>query len=70
MTRVTYNKEGASEQLSFKGVVSFLGYLMKAPSAVGPTINSLSRQRICIENLIRILAGYPLEDNLLLNFRI
>jgi hypothetical protein len=50
--------------------MSFLGYLMKAPESVGPTINSLARQRTCIENLIRVLSGLPMEDNLLLNFRL
>ena len=53
-----------------EGVVSFLGYLMKAPQSKGPIINSLSRQRTCIENLIRVLSGLPLEDHLLLNYRL
>jgi hypothetical protein len=52
------------------GIVSFLGYLMKAPQSKGPIINSLARQRVCIENLIRVLSGLPLEDNLLLNYRL
>jgi hypothetical protein len=43
---------------------------MKAPEVVGPQVNSLSRQRLCIENLFRVLVGLPIEDNLLLNFRL
>ena len=69
MTRISYQREGEEEK-PFQGVMSFLGYLMKAPESVGPTINSLNRQRNCIENLVRILSGLPLEDNLLLNFRL
>ena len=63
-------KEDQENYQPFKGVMSFLGYLMKAPESVGPTINSLARQRCCIENLIRVLSGLPMEDNLLLNFRL
>ena len=69
MSRIQYSK-GEGKLQRFQGVVSFLGYLMKAPESVGPTINSLTRQRTCIENLIRVLSGLPLEDNLLLNYRL
>jgi len=59
MTRIEYQREGC-EKKGFQGVLSFLGYLMKAPESVGPTINSLARQRNCIENLLRVLSGLPL----------
>lgn len=70
MTRVEYKKEGSNEWHRMEGIVSFLGYLMKAPQSKGPIINSLGRQRACIENLIRALTGLPLEDHLLLNYRL
>lgn len=47
MTRVSYRKED-QEWEKITGVVSFLGYLMKAPQSEGPIINSLTRQRLCI----------------------
>ncbi len=43
---------------------------MKAPESKKPVINSLHRQRACIENLLRVLRGLPIEDNLLLNYRL
>lgn len=58
MTRISY-KKGTAEWEQMEGVVSFLGYLMKAPQSTGPIINSLNRQRTCIENLIRVLSGLP-----------
>lgn len=59
----------SDEYKKFDPVLSFLGYLMKAPEVVGPQINSLTRQRLCIENIFKICSGLPIEDNLLLNFR-
>lgn len=69
MTRIQYTKEKA-EWSNIQGYVSFLGYLMKAPQSTGPIINSLTRQRACIENLVRVLTGLPLEDHMLLNYRL
>lgn len=69
MTRISY-KRNEGEWQKLEGVVSFLGYLTKAPESKGPVINSLTRQRACIENLIRVLTGLPLEDHLLLNYRL
>lgn len=69
MTRISYKKnEGDWHKL--EGVCSFLGYLTKAPESKGPIINSLNRQRTCIENLIRVLSGLPLEDHMLLGYRL
>lgn len=69
MTRISY-KRNSEDWHKLEGVVSFLGYLTKAPESKGPIINSLTRQRSCIENLIRVLTGLPLEDNLLLGYRL
>jgi myo-inositol-1-phosphate synthase len=70
MTRITYKKNQETDWSQLEGVVSFLGYLTKAPQSKGPIINSLPRQRACIENLIRVLTGLPLEDHLLLGYRL
>lgn len=69
MTRISYKRNNEDWQ-KLEGVCSFLGYLTKAPESKGPIINSLPRQRACIENLIRVLVGLPLEDNLLLGYRL
>jgi len=69
MTRISY-KRANEDWNKLEGVVSFLGYLTKAPESKGPVINSLTRQRTCIENLIRVLIGLPLEDHLLLGYRL
>jgi len=47
MTRISY-KKGIEDWQKLEGVVSFLGYLTKAPESKGPIINSLTRQRSCI----------------------
>lgn len=47
-TRLSYKREGDDNFRKFDPVLSFLGYLMKAPEVVGPQINSLTRQRLCI----------------------
>lgn len=70
MTRVSYKKNHETEWNQIEGICSFLGYLTKAPQSKGPIINSLPRQRSGIENLIRVLTGLPLEDNLLLGYRL
>lgn len=69
MTRISFKRDTADWH-KLEGVVSFLGYLTKAPESKGPIINSLPRQRACIENLIRVLIGLPLEDHLLLGYRL
>eukprot|EP01016_Furgasonia_blochmanni_P055984 TRINITY_DN9453_c0_g1_i2.p1 TRINITY_DN9453_c0_g1~~TRINITY_DN9453_c0_g1_i2.p1 ORF type:complete len:600 (-),score=255.32 TRINITY_DN9453_c0_g1_i2:748-2547(-) len=71
MERIQY-KQGTSEEFKrFDPVLSMLGYLMKAPMTKEghPLINSLARQKACIENLFKACAGIPLDDNLLLEFR-
>jgi len=47
-SRITYKSENGSNFQKFDHILSFLGYLMKAPETVGPQINSLTRQRLCL----------------------
>jgi len=56
----------------FDTVLDCLGYLLKQPLTKEglPVINSLMRQRNCLENILKICAGIPLENNVLLERRI
>ncbi|KAM3132666.1 hypothetical protein pb186bvf_015211 [Paramecium bursaria] len=69
--RIQYKVEGAEYQ-RFDVVLSWLGYLMKAPKTESgiSTINALSRQRSMLENLIKVCAGLTVEDNLRLDVRL
>lgn len=69
--RIQWKDEEDKEFHHFDVVLSLLGYLCKAPRTRDdqPIVNSLFRQKSAIENLFKICAGIPLEDNLLLDFR-
>lgn len=69
--RITWRDENDKEFHKFDAVLSLLGYLCKAPRTRDevPLINSLYRQKNAIENLFKICAGLPVDDNLLLEFR-
>jgi len=69
--RIEWKDQDDKEFHKFDVVLSLLGYLCKAPRTREdvPVINSLFRQRNAIENLFKICAGIPIEDNLLLEFR-
>ena len=64
-------KAGDSEFRRFHSVLSTLGYLCKAPltNESAPLVNSLYRQKNGIDNLFKVCAGIPVDDNLLLEFR-
>eukprot|EP00906_Rhabdomonas_costata_P037843 RCo053394 len=68
MERVTFRTTSDGEWQKFHSVLSILSYLCKAPLVPEgtPVINALSRQKACIENLLRVLVGLAPEDNLLL----
>jgi myo-inositol-1-phosphate synthase len=69
--RIEWKDEDDKEFHKFDVVLSLLGYLCKAPRTRDdvPIINSLYRQKNALENLFKICAGIPLEDNLLLDYR-
>lgn len=56
----------------FDTILDCLGYLLKAPLTREnlPVVNSLARQKSCIENLLKVCAGIPIESNLLLERRL
>lgn len=59
--RIQYRVDGEGEFENFHPVLSMLSYLIKAPivPAGAPVVNSLSRQRTCIENVFRACVGLP-----------
>lgn len=71
LERITFKKEEDKDFMRFDTVLSILGYLCKAPKTRSdvPLVNSLTRQRNAIENLLKACAGIPLEDNMLLQFK-
>lgn len=57
--RITYRTDDTAEFEQFHSVLSILSYLLKAPLAIPgtPVVNSLFRQRACIENVLRACVG-------------
>lgn len=72
--RITFKvaDEFESEYLGFHSVLSVLSYLCKSPLVPHntPVVNSLFRQRACIENIFRACLGLPPENNMLLEYKI
>lgn len=68
--RIQYKVEGEDFQ-SFHTVLSILSYLCKAPLVPPgtPVINSLFRQRSCIENILRACVGLPPANHMLLEYK-
>jgi len=69
--RITYQDEESKSFTKFDTVLSILGYLCKAPKTRSdvPLVNSLNRQRNAIENVFKVCAGLPIDDNMLLQFK-
>jgi myo-inositol-1-phosphate synthase len=68
--RIEVRRQDEEKFHQFERVLSVLGYLTKAPLTKPgiPVINSLFRQRNCIENIFKICAGIPLENNTMLEY--
>ncbi|KAI5957267.1 INO1 [Candida jiufengensis] len=66
LSRVTYKKENESEYQDFYAVLTLLSYWLKAPlSRPGfKAINGLNKQRQALENLLRLLVGLPINNEL------
>lgn len=64
--RVLYKKQGATESNNFYSVLLFLLYWLKAPlSRPGfEPINGLNKQRVGVENLLKLLVGLPVSNEL------
>jgi myo-inositol-1-phosphate synthase len=72
MTRIQYRAPDMEQFESFATVLSVLSYLLKAPMvpAGTPVVNALSRQRECIENIMRACIGLPPSNNMLLEYKL
>ncbi|OBA21308.1 Myo-inositol-1-phosphate synthase [Metschnikowia bicuspidata var. bicuspidata NRRL YB-4993] len=64
--RVSYRKVGTENYENFYSVLTLLSYWLKAPlSKPGfKPINGLNKQRLAIENLLRLLVGMPINNEL------
>lgn len=72
MTRIQYRSDFSTGNFeSFNPVFSILSYLLKAPvvPAGAPVINSLARQRACIENVLKACVGLKPENSMGLEFQ-
>lgn len=70
--RIEIRGPAGSEFTGFHPVLSILGYLCKAPLVPQgtPVVNSLFKQRACIENIFRACLSLPPENNMFLEFKL
>lgn len=70
--RIQFKRETDESYTSFHSVLSILSYLCKAPLVPKgtPVINALSKQRACIENVLKACIGLPPDSNMLLEHKI
>lgn len=66
MTRIEYQTETMSSPQPFNAVLSILSYLLKAPMVPNgaPVVNSLFKQRACLENIFRACVGLPSQNDM------
>ncbi|KAJ8923453.1 hypothetical protein NQ315_002012 [Exocentrus adspersus] len=73
-SRVTIKRENWSDEeyTGFHPVLSILSYLCKAPLVPRgtPVVNALSKQRSCIENMMKACVGLPPENNMTLEHKV
>ncbi|XP_052128720.1 inositol-3-phosphate synthase [Frankliniella occidentalis] len=70
-TRVGFRPAGDDEYVPFHSVLALLSYLVKAPMVPrGTVVNSLFRQRACIENVLRACVGLGPESNMQLEHKL
>ena len=69
--RISYRLENEPHFHHFNSVLSILSYLCKAPLVPQgtPVINSLFRQRACMENIFRACIGLPPINNMFLEHK-
>ncbi|XP_043577456.1 inositol-3-phosphate synthase 1-A-like isoform X1 [Chiloscyllium plagiosum] len=69
--RITFKTELDLEFQTFHSVLSILSYLCKAPLVPdgSPIVNSLFRQRACIENILRACLALPPQNHMLLEHK-
>jgi len=69
--RITYKTEVDKDFQKFHPILSCLSYMLKAPLVPDgtPIVNSLFRQRACLENIFRACVGLPPENHMLLEHK-
>ncbi|CAH6718424.1 inositol-3-phosphate synthase [[Candida] jaroonii] len=65
-SRVSYKKKSDKDYDNFYSVLTLLSYWLKAPLAKPgfKPINGLNKQRLAVENLLRLLVGLPVNNEL------
>lgn len=60
------------EYTGFHPVLSLLSYFLKAPMVPNgtPVINALSKQRCCLENVMKACIGIPPDNNMTLEYKV
>jgi myo-inositol-1-phosphate synthase len=66
MERIQYRTGDRKEYENFHSVLSMLSYWLKAPMVPSgtPVINALSKQRACLENVVRACVGLAPESDM------
>ncbi|KAG8454842.1 hypothetical protein GDO86_001165 [Hymenochirus boettgeri] len=69
--RITFRTEIDQEFQTFHSVLSILSFLFKAPMVPEgtPIVNSLFRQRTCIENILRACLGLSPQNHMMLEHK-
>ncbi|KAJ3450607.1 myo-inositol-1 phosphate synthase [Anaeramoeba flamelloides] len=69
--RIQWKTEETEEFQNFHPILSILSYMLKAPVVPKntPVINSLFKQKSCIENIFRACIGLEPENNMLLEHK-
>lgn len=70
--RVQFKPDNDTQYSSFHPVLSVLSYLCKAPLVPhgSPVVNALSKQRACIENVLRACVGLAPDNNMHLEHKV
>ena len=71
MTRIQYRTEKMADYLPFHSVLSILSFMLKAPLVPNgtPIVNSLNKQRLALENILRACIGLPPQNEMLLEHK-
>ena len=71
-TRIEVKVDGKSEFERMHPVCSLLSYMTKAPLVPPgtPVVNSLPKQRACLENIFRACVGLPPQNDMMLEFKV
>eukprot|EP00741_Cyanophora_paradoxa_P025697 tig00000388_g24798.t1 len=70
-TRIEFKTDDMADFAHFHPVMSVLSYMLKSPVVPPqtPVVNALFKQRSCLENILRVCAGLPVEHNMLLEHK-